>query len=127
MAVPGVLVVEDNADIRETLVEILGDHGYEAIGASNGLEALQRLQQSKHLPSLILLDLMMPVMDGRAFRQEQLRHPHFAQIPVVALSAQRDVTESVTEMKVMAFLKKPLRMDELLGIAQRVCGQDGAP
>jgi CheY-like chemotaxis protein len=60
-----VLVVEDDLEIRESMMEILEEHGYEPVGAENGLEALDKLRSSGPLPCLILLDLMMPRMDGR--------------------------------------------------------------
>lgn len=123
MSVPGVLVVEDNTDIRETLVEILEDEGFEALGVPNGAVALDTLRKATRLPALILLDLMMPVMDGMTFRQEQLRIPELAEIPVVALSAQRDLVETIQALRVKEFLKKPLRLEELLGVARRYCTQ----
>lgn len=124
MAVPGVLVVEDNTDIRETLVEILEGEGFEALGVPNGAVALDTLRSAQRLPALILLDLMMPVMDGMTFREEQLRIPELAEIPVVALSAQRDLVDTARALSVTDFLKKPLQLDELLGIARRYCSQD---
>ncbi len=69
--------------IRESIVEFLDDNGYEAVGASDGREALQKLGASSDAPPcLILLDLMMPVMDGRTFRERQLQLPELAAIPV---------------------------------------------
>src|SRR5881392_3915466 len=86
-----VLVVEDDEDIRDSLVEFLGDEGYEARGAGNGREALSLLAAIAPPPCLIILDLMMPVMDGRTFREEQLRRPDVADIPVIVISAYRDL------------------------------------
>ncbi|MFL5347838.1 MAG: response regulator [Hyalangium sp.] len=115
-----VLVVEDDLEIRESLMEILEDHGYEPVGAENGLEALDKLRASLQQPCLIVLDLMLPKMDGRAFRQEQLRTPKFADIPVVVISAFRDVAQTAQEMKA-EYLKKPFKPDELVQVAQRYC------
>ena len=115
-----VLVVEDDLEIRESLMEILEDHGYEPLGAENGLEALDKLRTSEPRPCLILLDLMLPKMDGRAFRQEQLRTPQFANIPVVVVSAFRDVAETALELKA-EFLRKPFKPAELVQVAQRYC------
>jgi two-component system chemotaxis response regulator CheY len=115
-----VLVVEDDLDIRESLMEILEDHGYEPIGAGNGLEALDRLREPGPQPCLILLDLMLPKMDGKAFRQQQLLSPEFADIPVVVISAFRDVAQIAQEMNV-DLLKKPFNLSELISVAQRYC------
>jgi CheY-like chemotaxis protein len=86
-AVPDlVLVVEDEAAARAGMEQLLRGAGYEAVGAENGLAALELLRSGVR-PRVILLDLMMPVMDGWAFRREQLRDPHLAHIPVIVLSA----------------------------------------
>jgi CheY-like chemotaxis protein len=115
-----VLVVEDDLEIRESLMEILEDHGYEPVGAENGLDAFDRLRAPGPQPCLILLDLMLPKMDGRAFRQEQLRTPQFAGIPVVVVSAFRDVAVTAQELNA-EFLTKPFKIDELVQVAQRYC------
>lgn len=80
-----VLVVEDDVDIRQALLEILEDHGFTAVGASDGAEALDILARAPELPCVILLDLMMPVMDGQEFfyRLGQLGKSN---IPVIILS-----------------------------------------
>jgi CheY-like chemotaxis protein len=121
MSAHRVLVVEDDLEIRESLMEILEDHGYEAVGAGNGLEALDRLGAPGPQPCLIFLDLMMPRMDGRAFRQEQLRRPELASIPVVVISAFRDVEPVAAEMKAADLLKKPFKLQELVSLTQRLC------
>jgi CheY-like chemotaxis protein len=116
-----VLVVEDDLEIRESLMEILEENGYQPVGASNGYEGLAKLRTFEEPPCLILLDLMMPVMDGRMFRQEQLRRPEFASIPVVVLSAYRNVAEETKDMSVAAFLKKPMKLDDVLGVVRKHC------
>src|SRR5690606_13804277 len=78
-----ILVVEDDQDIRESVVEILEDEGHRVSAAADGREALERLQRAQPRPDLILLDLMMPVMNGFQFREEQLKRPELAGIPVV--------------------------------------------
>jgi CheY-like chemotaxis protein len=120
MSTHRVMVVEDDLDIRESLMEILEDHGYEPIGAENGLEALDMLRGPGPQPCLILLDLMLPKMDGRAFRQHQLESPELAAIPVVVISAFRDVAQIAREMNV-DLLKKPFTLNEIIGVAQRYC------
>jgi CheY-like chemotaxis protein len=121
----GVLVVEDDTDIRESLIEILEESGFPTVGVANGHEALERLRGSRQAPCLILLDLMMPVMDGISFRREQLKTPELAGIPVVVLSAYRDIEERAKDMNVVAYVKKPLDLDDLIGVARRYCGGPG--
>jgi CheY-like chemotaxis protein len=121
-----VLVVEDDLEIRESLIEILEDQGYEAVGAGNGLEALDRLRDGPQ-PCLIFLDLMMPRMDGRAFRQEQLRSPELASIPVVVISAFRDVNHIAQELQAADLLKKPFKLQELVSVMRRHCPAGAQP
>ncbi|MDB4952532.1 MAG: cheY [Myxococcales bacterium] len=116
-----VLIVEDDTDIRESLVEYLGAHGYEVTEAAHGREALDRLQQCTRKPRLIVLDLMMPVMDGRAFRQTQLSTPDLAEIPVLIISAYREIAELAKELRPIAYLKKPLQLADLLRVVARYC------
>lgn len=109
-----ILVVEDDRDIRETVVEILRDEGYEVVGAMNGADALDRLRDGSSLPSLILLDLMMPVMDGRTFRLELQHDAALASIPVVLLSANSELSRQADDLGVAGFLTKPLTPDSLV-------------
>jgi CheY-like chemotaxis protein len=115
-----VLVVEDDSEIRDSLVEILSDTGYVAHGASNGREALQVLHTLPQLPCFILLDLMMPIMDGITFREKQLADPALAHIPVVVISASRDLDATARALGVIP-MGKPLDLDRLLALAQRLC------
>jgi CheY-like chemotaxis protein len=115
-----VLVVEDDPDIRATLCEALEDHGYSAVGAGNGAEALDYLRSAAARPCLILLDLMMPVMDGQTFRTEQRADAALADIPVVVISAYRDVEKQANELST-EFLPKPVRLDVLLETARKHC------
>jgi CheY-like chemotaxis protein len=108
-----VLVVDDDPELRETFIEVLEDNGFVTAGASNGLEALQRLRTDA-LPGLILLDMMMPRMDGRTFRERQLEDNRLREIPVVVVSAARDVGEEARGLRAAAVLKKPLDIHELL-------------
>jgi CheY-like chemotaxis protein len=115
-----VLVVEDDPDIRATLCEALEDNGYSAAGAANGAEALEYLRTAAELPCLILLDLMMPVMDGQTFRTEQRADPKLANIPVVVISAYRDVERQANDLAA-EFLSKPVRLETLLETARKHC------
>jgi CheY-like chemotaxis protein len=108
-----ILVVDDDDDIRESIVEILVDHDYATAEARHGEDALQQLRGGLR-PDAILLDLMMPVLDGRAFRDAQRADPVLAGIPVVVLSAHSDVAVTAADMKPCAFLKKPSSLKEVL-------------
>lgn len=113
-----VLIVEDDADLREMMAQLLQLEGFQAETASNGREALQYLQQGDR-PDVILLDLMMPIMDGWEFRRLQMRDPVLKSVPVVVLSA-LDATRAV-DLDGAAFLKKPLDFDRLLELVRRFC------
>jgi CheY-like chemotaxis protein len=112
-----VLVVEDDYAIRETLRELLEDEGYRVMWASNGKEALARLHE--RAPRVILLDLMMPVMDGWEFRDAQQRDPALANIPVVVISADHGLDHKVSGLGVDGWLAKPFELDALLATVDR--------
>jgi CheY-like chemotaxis protein len=117
-----ILVVDDDADIRSTIADILGDAGYTVQAAANGREALDLLKTSP-LPALILLDLMMPELDGWGFMaalQQEL--PTLATIPVVIFSAHGDAGAAASSLEVVGFVKKPIRLDELLAAVERCAG-----
>lgn len=118
-----VLVVEDDPDVRDTLAEVLREAGYQAVVAEDGLEALSILRQEAaggHRPSLILLDLMMPRMDGWQFRQEQLADPGLASIPVLVVTAVADTGRSVAGLDAVATLRKPVRLACLLAAVAKL-------
>ena len=107
-----VLVVDDDEGIREAMGAVLVDEGHRVFTAANGREAMDRLQGGLR-PALILLDLMMPVMDGRQFRAAQLADSRLRQIPVVVITAGGD-SGPRREMAVQAWLPKPIELDRLL-------------
>jgi CheY-like chemotaxis protein len=117
-----ILVVEDDRELRETLCEALEMEGYVAIGAENGRAALRHLAAGAR-PCLILLDLMMPVMDGWAFRQELLKDPARAAIPVVVMTAATPARAAAVDSR--AILYKPLHMGAVVDLVQEHC-PDGA-
>ena len=116
-----VLVVEDEEMIRESVIEFLGDQGFDAFGASDGREALDKLTNGEGLPCVILLDLMMPIMDGRAFRERQLQNPNLAKIPIVVFSAYQDVAVTANELRAAGFLPKPVDLSRLLLLIKQSC------
>lgn len=115
-----VLLVDDDFDLRDALVPILEYEGHRVVSAANGQEALDRLQ-SMAPPSVILLDLMMPVMNGEEFRAEQLRDPRLASIPVVVLSAHAYAEQRAAQIGARC-LKKPFDVDVLLDEVRRSTG-----
>jgi CheY-like chemotaxis protein len=121
MRPPCVLVVDDNEDIRESLMNFLQDHGFSAAGAKNGRDALTKLSAAQPPPCLIILDMMMPIMDGWAFREAQLRDPGLAGIPVVIVSAYKDMLRMIEGLKVKDHLPKPLDLDALLDVVREHC------
>jgi len=116
------LVVEDDRDIREIVMETLADEGYETAGATNGKHALEQLRSGAPLPCVILLDIMMPVMDGRSFRAAQLADPALADIPVVVMTADADVAAIAVELHARLHLKKPVTLEQLFAVARHFCG-----
>ena len=124
MAPHQVLVVEDDVDIRECLMDFLADNGYEPVGAVHGQEALQKLGGADVRPCMILLDLMMPVMDGRTFREHQLQQPGLSQIPVVIVSASREAEQTAKDLNTAGHLPKPLNLKTLLQILRNLCVPD---
>jgi DNA-binding response OmpR family regulator len=113
-----VLVVDDEDTIRETLVEILVECGYVAVGAADGREGLRKLRAARRRFGLVLLDLTMPVLDGRGFRVEQRRDPAIARIPVIVLSAFSDVAVRAGDLEAAAYLSKPINMPVLLELVR---------
>lgn len=114
-----ILVVDDDADIREILAEILESEGYPVAQARNGQEALDYLRQADP-PCLILLDLMMPVMDGWAFLDAHDADPELARIPVVVCSASVNLRGQAPVAR--EFLPKPVSAERLFSTIDRLCG-----
>lgn len=115
-----ILVVDDEPAIRELLVEALSDEGYLVASVSNGQEALNYLRRQEKLPDVILLDLMMPVMDGWGFRREQQRDQAISAIPVVVLSAVVDAATATTQLAVRDFIAKPIHLATLFNTVARL-------
>ena len=113
MTRPGrILVVEDDELLREALAEVLADDGHEVRTATNGVDALGELEVWE--PEVIVLDLMMPIMDGFAFREEQRRRDLRSDVPVLVLSAVRDLDAAADRVDAAACLPKPFRLEEVL-------------
>jgi two-component system, chemotaxis family, chemotaxis protein CheY len=119
-----VLIVEDDADIRGAIAEVLTDGNYRALEASNGADALDELRAAAPHPCVILLDVMMPVMDGKEFRSVQRDDEALREIPVVVLSAHADATVLAEQMEAAGFLKKPVDLVTLLQTVEQFCARD---
>jgi CheY-like chemotaxis protein len=115
-----ILVIEDDGGVRESLAEVLGMEGYRVHGCADGQEALGYLQ-SAPLPGLILLDLMMPVMNGWVFRDQQQQERLLSSVPVVLMSGVDDVAEQAAALGTVAYLRKPIDIEELLDTVARYC------
>lgn len=122
---PRILVVEDDRDVRETVIEALEDQGWAACGVEDGAEALTWLSQNAPAPALILLDLMMPRMNGAQFRSAQLADAALAVIPVVLLSADATIEQKARTLGTAGYLRKPVKLAALLEVAERFAPQRG--
>ena len=113
---PWVLVVEDDPDVRSTIVEVLERRGARTAAACNGLEAMEYLNRATVMPRLILLDLMMPVMDGRQFRLEQQQEPRWRDVPVILMTAHGNFAQEVTSMGLAGGVRKPFQLAALFAL-----------
>ena len=115
-----VLVVDDDYAVLDAMKDVLEDEGYEVTLAANGLEALKELRRGDR-PCLILLDLMMPVMNGWEFRREQLQDTTLAAIPTILITAHSRADENTIELKASGFIRKPAQPNLLLETVGRYC------
>jgi len=115
-----ILIVEDDPDIRAITQMYLGMEGFNTLTAENGKEALEILENGNKL-CLILLDLMMPVMDGWAFAEAVSKDANLNQIPIVVATAFAEEAHTVTNAK--KILKKPVTFEQLKNITKEYCGK----
>jgi len=107
-----ILVVDDDLDVLSVMRDLLIDEGYEVRTAGNGREALDVLAEWR--PDLIVLDLMMPIMDGPTFRRRQRELDLAPGVPLLVLSAARNMLDVVTQIGANGCLSKPFSLDEVL-------------
>ena len=120
---PAVLVVDDDRDIREALSELLEDAGYRAASVENGAQALDWLRAHPGETGVVLLDLMMPVMDGLTFLDHRAQDDQLAAIPVVVFTANAvKVSEVLASGRVAECLQKPLSWERLVTILRDQLG-----
>lgn len=113
-----IMIVDDDKEIRETLVDLLTQEGFEVVEASDGVDALDRLSKGAH-PNLILLDLMMPKMDGWKFHGEIQKDSKLAAIPIVVMTAAGQKSSSSIPAK--GVLHKPFTLDTVVDMISRFC------
>lgn len=118
---PTVLVIDDDRDSREMICTWLERHGYAAVPAGDGHEALRRMDDTSSL-SLILLDLMMPGMSGWQFRATQRNHPRFRRVPIVVMTAHPNPAGEAEWLDPEDVLVKPLDLNAVLDVVSRCCG-----
>lgn len=121
MTPPLVLVVEDDRDVGEALSDLLRELGYGILLARDGVEAMGALHAGLR-PAVILLDLMMPGMDGYEFRAVQRADPALADIPVIVLTAVRGAERAAASLDPVALVAKPADVEQLLAVLARVAG-----
>jgi CheY-like chemotaxis protein len=116
---PRVLAIDDDPDFREGLADALHDLGYPVTAAASGREALDALR-NEPLPDVILLDLRMPDMDGKTFREVQRGDSTLSRIPCVVVSGSREVEELGRSLGAAAVLAKPFRIQTLVDSIERI-------
>jgi len=115
-----VLLVDDQVEARDALAMLLKNEGFAVREASDGQEALDALYDGPR-PCLVVLDLMMPGMDGWEFRRRQLRSPLFARIPTVVLSGHHNLSAAATGLSAHEVLAKPVMLGRLLELVRDHC------
>jgi CheY-like chemotaxis protein len=114
-----ILVIEDDIDIRESLQDFLESEGHHIETAENGERGLELLAAPDGKFDLILLDLMMPVMNGVEFRKRQATHPEYSRIPVVVISADNRTREIAETLGLPICVQKPMNLEDLLGAIEK--------
>jgi two-component system alkaline phosphatase synthesis response regulator PhoP len=109
-----IMIVEDDLGVREALTDLLRGEGYRVSGLSNGRDAMAELRSRVVVPGLMIVDLLMPIMDGRELCATLRLHPALARIPVVVMSADAHLRHHAGSLEAAAFLKKPLDIPKLL-------------
>lgn len=113
-----ILIVDDNISFVGAMKELLKISGYEVVTAHNGKEALELLDSMKVMPTLIILDMIMPIMNGPEFRKAQLEDQRFSKIPVILLTANNGFKEFQEKLQAYEFLNKPVESKDLLYVVE---------
>lgn len=115
-----ILLVDDHEESRDALAMLLRNEGFRVNEASDGQEALDALYEGPR-PCLVVLDLMMPGMDGWEFRQRQLKSPLFARIPTVVLSGHANLSAAAQGLSAQEVMAKPVSLGRLLELVRDWC------
>ncbi len=107
-----VMLVDDDEDLREMMSELLMTNGFDVLQAGNGLEAMEVLKETERLPSVVLLDMAMPTMDGPTFLRVRAEDPILKDIPVLAISGSPPPKAATKGIE--GFLRKPVEVTRLL-------------
>jgi CheY-like chemotaxis protein len=118
---PQVLLIEDDADLRDSLADILTKRGYVIVQARSGLEGVRHLRAAPPFPAAILLDVNLPAMNGFEFREQQRNHPVWSRIPVIVISSDLHAVAEGKALGAAAALRKPLDLQALLSTLSDVC------
>jgi CheY-like chemotaxis protein len=122
---PGILVVEDDHDIRESIVEALEEEGFPVTSAVDGVDALEQLRDADPLPGIILLDLMMPRMSGVQFRDEIRGVPEWSSIPILVVTAHAGGTAKAGSLGAAGVLLKPFQLEQLSSVVNDILHKTG--
>ncbi|MBV9788609.1 MAG: response regulator [Chloroflexi bacterium] len=116
-----ILVVEDDPAIMMMIQLLLEMRGYSSTAVADGEAAINYLREADALPSLILLDLQMPGMDGKGFLAIRQATPEWQAIPVILLSATQEITAVQLQLDVQASIRKPFDPESMLNLVERFC------
>ncbi|HEY0604399.1 MAG TPA: response regulator [Herpetosiphonaceae bacterium] len=116
-----ILIVEDDAAIMMMIQLLLDMRGYSSTAAADGEAAIEYLRKAETVPDVILLDLQMPGMDGKAFLAIRQTMPEWQAIPVILLSATQEVTAVQLQLDVQASIRKPFDPEHMLDLVARFC------
>jgi CheY-like chemotaxis protein len=114
------MIVDDDEDIRESLVDLLQTEGYEALGVASGATALSQLTWEQFIPDVIVLDLLMPQMGGDQLRTVLQRHPRWSRIPIILCTG--DLVPDAVRTAVFGVLQKPFDLERLFAMVKSACG-----
>ncbi len=122
-----ILTVDDDESIRHAVSEMLEFEGFESVWAKNGLVALDYLKRipDSELPDLVLLDYMMPVMNGKQFFLEKIMDPRLTQIPVVMMTANGNLVNVMDNVETSGYMSKPMDYDTVVKMVKHLLDHDG--
>ena len=118
-----VMIIEDDPDIRAALADVIAEDGHDTVTAANGRDALEQMHAGNVSPCVIVLDLMMPVMDGWQFARGLREVAAWRGIPLVIVSAGDDIEEEARAIGARGHLRKPVDLDDLLATVLRCAGK----